>query len=127
MMYALLIHGDEAAFAALPAPVVTDMLARHAAVRAQFTATHRLGAVLRLQPNDLTVLVHRDDGPVITDGPYTESKEMLMGLFLLDCDTREEAIATASTMLFPGARIEVREIPWYDPGQVRASRNTDET
>jgi len=46
----------------------------------------------------------------LTDGPFSESKEMLGGFFLLDCATKEEALAIAAQC--PAAQwatLEVRE------------------
>lgn len=52
----------------------------------------------------------------VTDGPFAEAKEMVGGFFLLDCKTREEAIAIAAEC--PAAQwasVEVREVaPCYD-------------
>jgi hypothetical protein len=55
---------------------------------------------------------------VVADGPFAESKEMVGGFFLLECRTREEAIATACECpAAEWATIEVREIgPCYDEG-----------
>ncbi len=54
---------------------------------------------------------------VTTDGPFTEAKEMVGGFFLLDCKTRDEAIALAAEC--PAAQwcsVEVREVaPCYVP------------
>ena len=45
------------------------------------------------------------------DGPFTESKEMIGGFFLLTCQTREEAIAIARECpAAEWATIEVREL-----------------
>ena len=52
----------------------------------------------------------RDSQPVIVDGPFAESKEVVGGFFLLTCETREQAIAIASEC--PAAQwatVEVRE------------------
>jgi len=56
--------------------------------------------------------------PVITDGPYPESKELLAGYRLVDVETRERALEIAArTSAAPGANgrpirqiIEVREV-----------------
>lgn len=48
---------------------------------------------------------------VLVDGPFTESKEMVGGFFLLDCDSLEQAITIAGEC--PAARwatVEVREV-----------------
>lgn len=51
----------------------------------------------------------------LVDGPFTEAKEMVGGFYLLDCKTRDEAIALAAEC--PAAQwcsVEVREVaPCY--------------
>ena len=47
----------------------------------------------------------------LVDGPFAEAKEMVGGIFLLDCKTKEEALAIAREC--PAAQwatIEVREV-----------------
>ena len=46
--------------------------------------------------------------PVVTDGPFTESKEVLGGYWMIDVKSREEAIAWASKC--PGSESEIIEI-----------------
>jgi len=52
----------------------------------------------------------------VTDGPFTESKELIGGFFLLDCATREQALSFAAEC--PAAQwatVEVREVgPCYE-------------
>ncbi len=53
----------------------------------------------------------RDGKPTLLDGPFAESKEMVGGFFLLDCDTREQAITIAGECPAAAwATVEVREI-----------------
>lgn len=58
----------------------------------------------------------RSGKPQILDGPFAEAKEMVGGFFLVDCATREEAIAIASQC--PAAEwctVEVRGLaPCYE-------------
>ena len=51
----------------------------------------------------------------IVDGPFAESKEMVGGFFLLDCQTKEQAIAIARECpAAEWATVEVREVgPCY--------------
>jgi len=46
--------------------------------------------------------------PVVTDGPFTESKEVLGGYWMIDVASREEAIALAKKC--PGSENEIIEI-----------------
>lgn len=53
----------------------------------------------------------RDGKHTLFDGPFAESKEMVGGFFLLDCDSKDEAIAIASACpAVAWATVEVREI-----------------
>jgi len=48
---------------------------------------------------------------MIVDGPFAEAKEMVGGFFLLDCPTREDAIAIAQECPATAwATVEVREV-----------------
>ncbi|MEQ1685937.1 MAG: YciI family protein [Burkholderiaceae bacterium] len=52
----------------------------------------------------------RDGRPSLVDGPFTEAKEMVGGFFLVDCATRDEAVAIAAACPAAAwATVEVRE------------------
>lgn len=53
----------------------------------------------------------RDGQPIVSDGPFTEIKEVIGGYYILDCEDEEEALRWAQTV--PAARygaIEVRPL-----------------
>jgi hypothetical protein len=53
----------------------------------------------------------RDGVPAITDGPYAEAKEQIVGYCIVDCDSQERAVEIATR--WPDARLwgmEVRPI-----------------
>ena len=58
------------------------------------------------------VRLHKRDGKcLIKDGPFAEAKEMIGGFFLIDCASKEDAVAIAAEC--PAAQwatIEVREL-----------------
>ena len=58
----------------------------------------------------------RDGRQSVVDGPFTESKELVGGFFLLDCATREQALSLAAECpAAEWATIEVREVgPCYE-------------
>ena len=74
----------------------------------------------RLHPVDSATTVRiRGDEPVVTDGPFAETKEMLVGYYLLECADLDEALKQAERI--PLARygsVEVR--PVMDPPDVQA-------
>ncbi len=66
----------------------------------------------RLQPTSLATSVRvREDGLVVADGPFAETKEQIAGFYIIECADLDEAIEIASRT--PGARygtIEVRPV-----------------
>src|SRR5690242_14843444 len=55
------------------------------------------------------------EAPVVTDGPYGETKELFGGYFLLDVASKEEAVEWAKRVpAAPGSKIEVRRVPESD-------------
>ena len=67
---------------------------------------------VQLQPTEQATTVQVRGGELlVTDGPYTETKEWIAGFGILDCDTLEQAIELArrNPMSWAG-RIELRPI-----------------
>jgi hypothetical protein len=66
----------------------------------------------QLKPTGMASTVRvRDSKPVVTDGPFAETKEQLGGYFLIDAEDLDEAIAIVGRI--PGARygsVEVRPL-----------------
>ena len=55
------------------------------------------------------------DKPVVTDGPYGETKELFGGFYLLDVATRDEAVEWARRIpMIPGSKVEIRRVPTID-------------
>ena len=50
--------------------------------------------------------------PVVTDGPYGETKELFGGFYILDVATKDEAVEWAKRMpALPGSKTEIRRVP----------------
>jgi hypothetical protein len=81
----------------------------------QFSADLKIRGVLTASQSLRTdaegVRVQKRNGkPTLVDGPFSETKEMVGGYFLLDCATKEEAIAIAAECpAAEWATVEVRE------------------
>jgi hypothetical protein len=64
-----------------------------------------------LRPDSHGVRVQRCDAqPTLIDGPFAEAREMVGGFYLVECASRDEAVALAADC--PAARfatVEVRE------------------
>jgi hypothetical protein len=58
------------------------------------------------------VVTHDGEAPSVTDGPFTEAKELVAGFWILEVASREEAVQWARRCpIGPGVRLEVRRIP----------------
>ena len=57
------------------------------------------------------VVDFNSDPPVVTDGPYTEAKELFNGFWILDVSSKEEAKQWAQKIpLGKGVKVEVRRV-----------------
>jgi hypothetical protein len=110
MLYAILIYGSEAEFRGLPASEYDAVMARHGELRAEFTKAGKLGPMVRLEASANAKTLRPAGKPAIIDGPFAETKEQLMGLYVIDCADREEALAAARRLDFKSGVLEVRAI-----------------
>lgn len=70
----------------------------------------KISQSLRTDEDGVRVQV-RAGKPTLVDGPFAEAKEMVGGFFLLDCETKEQAVAIAvECPAAAWATVEVREI-----------------
>ncbi|HLT59817.1 MAG TPA: YciI family protein [Microlunatus sp.] len=62
------------------------------------------------------VVDHSAEPPVVTDGPYGETKELFGGFFLLNVASKEEAVEWAKRIPTggPGFKTEIRRVPTID-------------
>lgn len=111
MTYALLIYRAIHE----PDPVADQRtLVGHRAVQRDSTARGELHAVARLgDAGDAKTVRGRGDGAhEVTDGPYIESKEWLVGFYLLDCASEAEALDRARRICDARHAVEVRPVTW---------------
>ncbi len=62
------------------------------------------------------VVDYSSETPVVTDGPYGETKELFGGYWILDVSSQEEAVewAKRAPMTGPGVKAEIRRVPGID-------------
>ncbi len=66
--------------------------------------------------NDTVVVDYSQTPPVVTDGPYGETKELFGGFWILDVASKEEAVewAKRAPMAGPGMKSEIRRVASID-------------
>jgi hypothetical protein len=69
-----------------------------------------------LQPSSSATTVRIAEGgdPIVSDGPFAETKEQLGGYYLLDCKDLDEALTWAKKVPMPGGTVEVRPVMDYE-------------
>lgn len=109
MKYMLLFIRDEEAD--LDEAALT---AQHAAVDRWFGELGPQGKLLggeELQPSRTATTIRRQDGrPLVTDGPFMESKENVAGFVTIEVADLDEAIAIAKTWPPQDQSVEIRPI-----------------
>src|SRR5215469_6170483 len=66
-------------------------------------------------PSQGVVVDFSGETPVVTDGPYGETRELFGGFFMLDVASKQEAVEWAKRVpAAPGSKIEVRRVPESD-------------
>ncbi len=114
MTYVLLIYR---ASAAGTKPVALDeeaTLRGHRVLQAAASKRGELHAVARLDESREARTVKRNAGAhEIVDGPFVETKEWLVGFYLIDCADEDEAIARAKLICADDEHaVEVRPVTW---------------
>jgi hypothetical protein len=116
MKYLLALIADETGFAeATPGQQAESMKAWDAYTRATVEAGVHLGGE-GLQPSSTatTIRLSVDGEPIVSDGPFAETKEQLVGYYLLDCKDLDDALAWAKRIPMPGGDVEVRPVMDYE-------------
>lgn len=112
--YALLIYRSSRGVEGARGPSEGASLEGHRAVQAEAASRGHLHAVARLdEPSTARTVSVQASGHEVTDGPFMESKEWLVGFYLVDCDDAAQAVARARQICAePGHVIEVRPVSW---------------
>jgi hypothetical protein len=118
MLYAILAYHVEEEVTSWTPQEDAALMADLKKVRDRLAQEGRLGPAARLgATKEACVLRGRGKG-VVTDGPFTETKDQLLGFYVIDCADRDAAIAAARELraVNPSAIYEIRPVKLYLPG-----------
>jgi len=117
MLYAFLCYSNENVVMSWSKEEDDAVMARLDVVHQKLVQEGRFGPALRLMPTTAaaTLLKERD---LVLDGPYAETKEALLGFYVIDCDSLEHALEIARELAAanPGGAYEVRPVRLFLPG-----------
>ena len=99
MKYLLLIYGNQEKWDSILAEDWPAEIAKYDAFATRYRETGELFGAYGLADAVNATLVRRVDGvPVVTDGPYLETKEYIASFYLLDCESEERAREVAADL-----------------------------
>jgi hypothetical protein len=117
MLYAILCYHDEAMVGSWTKAEDDAVLAKRAQVTDKLAAQGKLGPVARLMPTTAATTVRSGREPIVLDGPFAETKEQLLGFYLVDCATLDEAIDVARNLgREEHGAFEIRPVRLFKPG-----------
>ena len=112
MQFLLMLTDIAGEWDRLPASEQARILEEHDVVGRDLRAQKKFAGSYRLRPPDeaRTVRVLPGGERSVTDGPFTEGREVMGGYYVIDCDTIEEAVGWARRIPLAHGSIEVRPI-----------------
>jgi hypothetical protein len=110
MLYSILIYVDENKVAALTPREDDEHIERHLKIQAQLRARGKLGPSVRLEATRTAKYVRTEGEAQVIDGPFAETKEQLLGFYIVDCESQDEALDIAKSLPSLGTIFEVRPV-----------------
>ncbi len=95
MLYAILCYNSQDAVAAWTKEEHDATMDRLAVVQQDLARQGRLGPVARLAPTTAATTLRKGAEPLVIDGPFAETKEQLLGFYVVECASRDDALDVA--------------------------------
>jgi hypothetical protein len=120
MQYAILCYHDENVVCAWSKEQDAAVMAKLSVVQEKVARQGKLGPVARLLPTTAATTLRKDtDPPIVIDGPFAETKEQLLGFYIVNAENLEEVLAIARDLaeVNPGGAYEIRPVGLYKDGK----------
>jgi len=129
MLYALLCYNSEEVVFSWTQEEDDAVMDRLSKVHSKLREAGKLGPSLRLMGTTTAATLRKSDPPVVIDGPFAETKEQLLGFYVVDVANLDEALAIAKDLgkANPGGAYEIRPVRLFQPGSFPAEQSATET
>ena len=120
MLYAFLCYNSEAVVGSWTKEEDDAVMAKLSVVHEKVARQGKLGPVVRLLPTTAATTLRKDsDPPLVIDGPFAETKEQLLGFYVVDADSLEDALGIARDLaaVNPGGAYEIRPVGTFKDGK----------
>lgn len=121
MLYAILCYHSEDVVFAWTREQDDAVMAKLAVVTDDLTRQGKLGPVARLMPTTTATTLHKDrQPPLVIDGPFAETKEQLLGFYIVDAASLEEVLEITHRLAAanPGGSYEIRPVAQFWPSAI---------
>src|ERR1700704_5532935 len=98
MLYAILCYDSEAVVNSWTKEKDAEVMTQLGAVTGKLAEQKRLRPVARLMPTTAATPVRKGKDPLIIDGPFPETKEQLLGFYVVECASLEAALEIANEL-----------------------------
>jgi hypothetical protein len=123
MLYAVLCYAHEETVFAWSKEEEAAVMEKLYAVQEPLAKAGKLGPVGRLMPTTTATTVRKGtQEPLVLDGPFAETKEVLLGFYTVDVETLDEAVGFAKELsaVNPGSTsYEIRPFHVFHPGDMK--------
>jgi hypothetical protein len=123
MLYAILAYHVEADVMSWTAAEDAAVMTGLAGVHEHLKKDRQLGPAARLDATGKARTLRGPGDGTVLDGPFAETKEQLLGFYIVDCASDDAAVDAARRLrrVNPGAVYEIRPIRLYLPGLALAA------
>ena len=121
MLYAILCYHDEDFVGSWTKDQDAAVMQKLAVVQEKLAKQGRLGPVARLLPTTAATTLRKENPQVVLDGPFAETKEQLLGFYIVECKNLDEALEVAGELgaANPGGAYEIRPVGVLKAGSLK--------
>ncbi|MGE0765972.1 MAG: YciI family protein [Hyphomicrobiaceae bacterium] len=119
MQYAILCYHDEKVVCSWSKEEDEAVMAKLAVVNARLARDGKLGPVARLLPTTAATTLRKDrEPPLVLDGPFAETKEQLLGFYIVEATSLDEVLEISRELAAanPGGAYEIRPVGYFNDG-----------
>lgn len=120
MLYAIFCYQAEGAVCAMSKEADAAMMAELMEAKREAGKRVKFGPTARLMPTTAATTVREGKEITVLDGPFAETKEQLLGFYVLDAKSLDDAIAAAKILAGPRIKaglqgaLEVRPVHFFE-------------
>ncbi len=120
MLYAILCYHNEDVVMSWSKEEDDAVLTKRRRVQKELVDKGRMGPAIRLMPTSAATTIRASGSEqLVLDGPFAETKEQLLGFYVVDCDNLDEVVDFAKRMKEgESVTFEIRPMQIFEKGNL---------